>query len=87
MSIQKQWKRSEAVFIPTCDICGAELDEEYDFYDAVEAKKAAGWRSKKICGDWMDFCPDCGDRVDRRTAAEDFTDIRKKIVKNSLPSD
>jgi len=51
--------RNKDKFIPTCDICGAELKAEYDFYDAVEAKKKAGWKSKMIDGEWCDFCTDC----------------------------
>ena len=44
---------------PVCDCCGLELDEEFDFYDAVNAKKAAGWHSVKEKWGWQDYCPDC----------------------------
>ena len=43
-----------------CDICGEEHNEQFDdFYEAVEAKKDNGWKSKKIDGEWCDICPDC----------------------------
>lgn len=44
---------------PTCDICGAELPVEDDFYDAIDAKNKAGWKSQKIGGEWCDICTDC----------------------------
>lgn len=51
--------RNKDKFIPTCDICGAELDEYDDFYDAVDAKNAAGWTSQKVDGEWEDSCEEC----------------------------
>ncbi len=43
-----------------CDNCGEELDEQFDsFNDAVEAKKANGWKSKKVKGEWEDWCDKC----------------------------
>jgi hypothetical protein len=51
-------------FTPTCDICGEELPEEFDFYDAVDAKKRAGWKSQKDeNGEWEDVCPACQESV------------------------
>jgi len=47
------------LYIPTCDICGAELPKEFDFYAAVEAKKEAGWKSQKVNDVWEDVCPEC----------------------------
>ena len=42
---------------------------EEDFYDAVDAKKAAGWRSRKDAhGEWIDLCPAC----QHPSAASDF---------------
>lgn len=56
MSIEK----FEQFFTPTCDICGKELEAEFDFYDAVDAKKKAGWKSRKDKhGDWIDVCDKC----------------------------
>lgn len=57
--IEKSWIGHTRTYIPTCDLCGTELWPEFDWDDAVEAKKAAGWKSKKIDGEWMDICPDC----------------------------
>lgn len=51
--------QSRNKYTPTCDVCGTELKEEYDFYDAVDAKKTAGWKSRKIDGEWCDFCTEC----------------------------
>lgn len=52
-------ERFEDLYTPTCDRCGDELAAEFDFYDAVEAKKAAGWRSYHDEHGWEDVCPDC----------------------------
>ena len=43
-----------------CDICGEEAEEDFDdFYEAVEYKKAEGWKSQKRNGQWEDVCPEC----------------------------
>jgi len=56
MSVEKSY----GMFYPTCDICGDALPPEHDFYDAVEAKKEAGWKSRKgENGEWQDICTDC----------------------------
>ena len=47
------------IHMPICDGCGDELEGEFDFYDAVDAKKAAGWKSVKQEWGWDDYCPDC----------------------------
>jgi len=52
-------ERHGDAFIPTCDICGEELSPEWDFYDAVNAKKLAGWKSHKVDGQWEDVCCEC----------------------------
>ena len=44
---------------PMCDTCGEELQNYDDFYDAVDAKKAAGWKSVKEKWGWHDYCPTC----------------------------
>lgn len=75
MAIEKSWKYGEEIFTPVCDGCGDELTYEYDFYDAVEAKKLAGWRSKKIGDEWQDFCPECQERFCHETAVGDFAGI------------
>ena len=68
-------------YIPTCDFCGVELPEEYDFYEAVYAKKAAGWKS---VGDnfigWSDACPDCAAAMGRgpSSAKDDFSGIGRQ---------
>ena len=63
-------ERFGGIYTPTCDVCGEELDGEFDFDDAVNAKKLAGWKSQKTLGYWADVCPAC-----QRTAAEaDFDD-------------
>lgn len=55
MSIEKNYGR----FQPMCDACGHALEEHDDFYDAVSAKKAAGWKIQKIGEDWIDTCTNC----------------------------
>lgn len=46
-------------YTAVCDCCGDILPPEDDFYDAVTAKKSAGWKSQKTDGQWEDICPDC----------------------------
>lgn len=53
------------IYTPTCDRCGAELPGEFDFYDAVNAKKREGWKSRKTNGEWEDICPDCQESEER----------------------
>lgn len=48
-------------YTAVCDCCGDILPAESDFYDAVNAKKDAGWKSRKIDGEWNDLCPSCQD--------------------------
>ena len=66
MSIERDWEERTRLYIPTCDGCGAELEPEYDFDDAVDAKRAAGWKSKNIDGEWVDLCPGCQMKEDLR---------------------
>ena len=47
------------IYVPTCDACGNELEGEFEFYDAVEAKKSAGWKSVNQPWGWEDYCPEC----------------------------
>ena len=47
------------IYTPTCDVCGEELPAQFDFYDAVNAKKREGWKSRKHKGEWQDICPGC----------------------------
>ena len=50
----------EGMYTLTCDICGDEYPETFfDFYDAVEAKRENGWKSRKTDGDWVDVCDAC----------------------------
>lgn len=47
-------------YIPTCDLCGAELPPEYRHGAAINAIHNAGWRMKKDAdGKWQDFCLEC----------------------------
>ena len=46
-------------YTTTCDICGYELPDEFDFLDAVNAKRAEGWKSRKVDGEWQDVCCNC----------------------------
>lgn len=56
-------ERDGAFLNPTCDVCGDTLPGEFEFQDAVNAKKDAGWKSQKQPdGTWMDLCPECQDK-------------------------
>ena len=46
-----------------CDFCSNCVDELIDFKDAVDYKKANGWKSEKIEGEWFDKCPNCQGQV------------------------
>lgn len=50
MSIEKDYD----IYVAVCDICGDDIGPFEDFYDAVDAKKAAGWRSRKDAHGGMD---------------------------------
>ncbi len=71
-------ERRGSCYVPVCDYCGDELPEEYDFYDAVGAKKAAGWRSHKDQhGEWQDACAECTAQIGApsRSAKSDFEGV------------
>ena len=42
-----------------CDYCSNYVDDFDDFQEAVDYKKANGWKSVNINGEWTDKCPDC----------------------------
>ena len=75
--IESRYSCGTRVFIPVCDGCIDELDEEYDFQDAVNAAKNAGWKSKRVYGVWMDLCDDCLEAYGFRacSAIDDFKSI------------
>ena len=64
-------ERFAGFYTPTCDICGEELQAEFDFYDAVQAKKDAGWKSQKHNGEWQDVCTDCQERSQHNDKTRD----------------
>ena len=43
-------ERFADAYTPTCDMCSAELPEEFSFEDAVDSKKRNGWRSVRDTG-------------------------------------
>ena len=55
-------ERFDGLYTPTCDICGEELPDEFNFYDAVQAKTDAGWKSRKVNGEWEDICAECQEK-------------------------
>jgi len=61
MSIRKEFDHSEGAYTytPVCDICGNELFPRSQFNEALHAKKEAGWKSRKVDGEWEDVCEDC----------------------------
>lgn len=42
-----------------CDYCSNCIDDFIDFQEAVDYKKANGWKSISNKGEWFDKCPDC----------------------------
>ena len=42
-----------------CDYCSNYVDDFEDFQEAVDYKKANGWKSVKINEEWTDKCPNC----------------------------
>ena len=48
-------------FYLVCDFCEEPYEGDFDeFYEAVEAKKELGWRSRKDPkSGWLDICPEC----------------------------
>lgn len=55
MSIERHY----SYFTAVCDYCGERLPGEMSFQDAVRAKRAAGWESRKTNDEWVDICGDC----------------------------
>lgn len=55
MSINKNGGKYEL----QCDYCSNYVDDFDDFSDAVTHKKANGWKSININGEWTDKCPNC----------------------------
>jgi len=79
MAIEKRWEDGEEIFTPVCDTCGDALEDEWDFDDAVAAKKAAGWRSRKIDGEWIDICPYCQEKEKHEQAMNDFAGLKGRF--------
>lgn len=42
-----------------CDFCSNYVDDLISFDEAVNYKKANGWKSQNIKGEWFDKCPNC----------------------------
>jgi len=55
MSIDKDGKD----YTLYCDMCADPTYTTDDYNDAVEYKKAHGWKSRKEGDDWVDICPEC----------------------------
>ncbi len=53
-------ERSGGTYDLVCDICGDHADITFEsFYEAVDSKKALGWKSQKNKGEWEDVCVEC----------------------------
>lgn len=67
MSKEIEWGiiYGDGEIVATCDYCGKEETAQefedgcYDFKEAQENLKMDGWCSRKINGEWYDFC--CAD--------------------------
>lgn len=46
-------------YTPCCDYCEKTLPGQPSFGAAIQAKKDAGWESRKVDGEWVDICDDC----------------------------
>jgi hypothetical protein len=55
MSIEKFYRQ----FTPVCDCCGERIAGADSFDEAVRMKREAGWKSRKVDGEWEDICTDC----------------------------
>lgn len=52
--------RYDRVIFFNCDLCNEELDTgETEFSNAIEAKKAEGWGSRRDAEGWLDVCEHC----------------------------
>ena len=47
------------IFTPICDCCGDELADEFDYFDAIDAMRTAGWCSEETDFGWDNYCEDC----------------------------
>lgn len=49
-------------FIIECDSCDAEFhgNSSEEFMTFWDRAKMNGWRTKKIAGEWLHGCPQCG---------------------------
>lgn len=59
-------------FVPVCDLCDKELQQERDFEDAVAAIRGEGWVTKKTREGWANYCPECAAAMN--SARRDFDD-------------
>jgi hypothetical protein len=57
-------ERNGNCFDLLCDYCSNYIEEFEDFQEAVYYKRANGWKSINIKGEWTDKCPDCLAKVD-----------------------
>lgn len=53
--IEKQGNRYEL----QCDYCSNYVNDFEEFQEVVNYKKANGWKSINIKGEWADKCLDC----------------------------
>lgn len=45
-----------------CDYCSNYVEDFGDFQETVNYKKANGWKSVNVNGEWTDKCPDCASK-------------------------
>jgi hypothetical protein len=67
-------ERRYGEYVSVCDECDAELDAEGTWQAAVEAKRAAGWRTERQpTGAYADICPACGQGQTERRNEREYT--------------
>lgn len=52
-------ERYEYTFDLFCDYCSNFVANFENFREALDYKKANGWKSINVKGEWTDKCPEC----------------------------
>jgi len=61
--LRHDYQFDESTFSVECDDCGENEEVEGTFQDCLDFMKNNGWRTKKDGNDWLNYCPECGEKV------------------------